>query len=128
MATKGASNRYGNTRGGRKGHPTCHTGFQWARGFNHSTLQDHYNRHGTQVGSPTKGSYSAHAVTFANTINRRDCVSFVDSRGSTYKYNKRTNEFAVITKAGIVVTYYKPSDGYQYYLAQKKGKSRNVRS
>lgn len=125
MATKGASNRYGNARGGRNGHPTSHTGFQWAKGFNKTTLQDHFDRHGLQVGTPTKESYAAHAVKFANTVNREDCVSFVDQRGSTYKYNKKTNEFAVITKRGVVVTYYKPTDGFKYYLKEKKGKVKN---
>ena len=40
MATKGASNRYGNARGGRQGRPTQHTGFAWAKAFNKSTLAD----------------------------------------------------------------------------------------
>ena len=91
------------------------------------TLQDHFNRHGAQVGTPTKESYAAHAVKFANTVNRQDCVSFVDAKGSTYKYNKKTNEFAVITKKGIVVTYFKPTDGYSYYLNEKKGKANHGR-
>ena len=127
MATKGASNRYGNAKGGRNGHPTPHTGYQWAKGFNRNTLQDHFNRHGSQVGTPTKESYAAHAVKFAHTVNRQDCVSFIDGKGSTYKYNKKTNEFAVITKKGIVVTYFKPTDGYLYYLNEKKGKSNHGR-
>ena len=127
MATKGASNRYGNSRGGRNGHPTEHIGYQWAKAFNKNTLQDHFDRHGSQVGTPSKESYAAHAVKFANTVNRKDCVSFIDKRGSTYKYNKVTNEFAIITKKGIVVTYYKPADGYKYYLGQKKGRARNAR-
>ena len=33
MATKGASNHYGNARHGRQGHITTHTGFAWAKGF-----------------------------------------------------------------------------------------------
>ncbi|MCR5800458.1 MAG: hypothetical protein K6G69_10320 [Lachnospiraceae bacterium] len=124
MATKGASNRYGNARGGRNGHPTVHIGFQWARAFNKYTLQDHYDRHGAQVGASSKESYEAHAVKFANTVNRKDCVSFIDGKGSTYKYNRVTNEFAVITKKGIVITYFKPTAGYIYYLNEKKGKAR----
>ncbi|MBP5490321.1 MAG: hypothetical protein J6Y10_06955 [Lachnospiraceae bacterium] len=124
MSNKGASNRYGNTRNGRQGHPTSHTGFAWARGFNNTTAQDHFNRHGSQVGAPTLSSYVAKAVSYANTVNRKDVESFVDSRGSTYKYNKVTNEFAVITRSGVVVTYYKPADGRAYYLAQKKEKAK----
>ncbi len=118
MATKGASNRYGNSRGSSLGHATKHTGFAWAKGFNKTTLDDHYQRHGSQVKSDSKESYIAHSVRFANTIDRKNCVSFVDKRGTTYKFNKRTDEFAIITKKGIVVTYYKTDRGYSYYLDQ----------
>lgn len=34
MATKGASNRYGNSRGSSPGRITEHTGFAWAKDFN----------------------------------------------------------------------------------------------
>lgn len=121
MATKGPSNHYGNTRGGRDEHPTKHTGYAWAKGFNRSTLQDHFDRHGEQMGCPTKESYAAHAVKFANTIDRKSCVSFVAKNGTTYKYNKNTGTFAIITKAGIVITYFRPKGGYDYYKAQIGG-------
>lgn len=124
MSTKGASNHYGNARGGRKGAITSHTGFAWAKAFNKNTLEDHFNRHGEQMGCPTKESYNANAVSFANTVDRKNCVSFIDSHGSTYKYNKATNTLAIITKEGIVVTYYKPKDGYSYYLREKGSKKR----
>ena len=125
MATKGASNRYGNSRGSSPGHITEHTGFAWAKDFNKKTLLDHFERHGAQMSSDTTSSYAAHAIKFANTIDRKYCVSFIDERGSTYKYNKKTNEFAIITKKGVVVTYYKPEKGYKYYMYQKKMKGRN---
>lgn len=76
------------------------------------------------MGTDTKESYASHAVKLANTVDRENCVSFIDSKGSTYKYNKVTNEFAIITKKGYVVTYYKPEDGYDYYLSQKEKKKR----
>ena len=33
MATKGASNRYGNTKNGKQGHKTQYIGFAWAKSF-----------------------------------------------------------------------------------------------
>lgn len=45
--------------------------------------------------------------------------SFCDKNFSTYKYNIKTNEFAIIDKKGYVITYFKPADGYKYYLKQK---------
>lgn len=126
MATKGASNRYGAGRGSRQHKPTEHTGFGWAKEFNKNTLQDHFNRHGSQMGCHNKDAYEAHAVKFANTVDRKNCVSFIDKNNSTYKYNKKTNEFAIITKDGFVVTYYSPKGGYDYYKAQER-KWKNVK-
>ena len=71
-----------------------------------------------QQGCPTKDSYNANAVKFANTVDRKNNVSFVARNGTTYKYNKNNGTFAIITKRGIVVTYFKPKDGYDYYKAQ----------
>lgn len=124
MSTKGASNHYGNARGGKQGTITKHTGFAWAKAFNKSTLDAHFIRHGEQMGCPGKESYNANAVSFANTIDRKNCVSFIDKRGSTYKYNKATNALAIIKKDGIVITYYKPKDGYNYYLKEERNKKR----
>ena len=70
-------------------------------------------------------AYAARAVKFANTVDKKNCVSFVDSEmGSTYKYNKVTNEFAIITKDGYIVAYYKPKGGYGYYKSQKANRGK----
>jgi hypothetical protein len=120
MATKGASNHYGNARGGRQGHITSHTGFAWAKNFNKSTLQAHAEKHGQQYG--TEG-YAAHAVTFANRVDRVNHVSYVRKDGTTVKYSKATNEFAIIDKHGIVKTYYRPTRGiYEYYNDRRNHK------
>lgn len=119
MATKGPSNRYGNSRGGMQGRPTQHTGYAWAKAFNKSTLADHFRHHGEQVGCKTKESYNAKAVRFANTVDRKHCVSFKARNGTTYKFNNKTGEFAIVKKDGIVITYFKPKDGYDYYKSQK---------
>lgn len=73
---------------------------------------------------PVMESYNAKAVSFANTVDRKNCVSFIDKHGSTYKYNKVTNTLAIIRKNGIVITFYKPKDGYDYYLREKRNKAR----
>lgn len=68
--------------------------------------------------------YVAHAVQFANTIDRRNNVSFIDIKGSTYKYNMHTHEFAIIDKRGYVITHYIPTDGINYYNSEKSKKGR----
>lgn len=125
MSTKGASNHYGNAKHGSPGIATKHIGFAWAKDFNKATLSQHFLDHGSQMGCQSKESYAAHAVSFANYIDRNNVVSFVDKNGTTYKYNKLTNTFAIITKTGYVVTFFKPSDGYQYYLKQKKERNKH---
>lgn len=124
MSTKGASNHYGNSRGSSQGHSTKHTGYAWAKDFNKKTLDDHFARHGKQMNTDTIESYVAHAVKFANTVDRENCVSFIDKKDTTYKYNLRTNEFAIITKKGYVITYYKPTDGMDYYKSLKKSREK----
>ncbi len=124
MATKGAGNHYGNARGGRQGQITTHTGFAWAKGFNKKTLDIHVGEHAKQMGCMNANEYVSKVIHFANTVDRENCVSFIAKNDSTYKYNRKTNEFAIITKDGYVVTYYKPEKGYQYYLKEKKNKER----
>ena len=119
MSTKGASNRYGNARGGKQGHETENTGYAWAKNFNKATLQRHYEDHGEQVGANSPESYRAKAVHFANLVDRKNCITMKASNGTTYKYNRVTHEFAMITKKGIVITYFKPKDGMKYFKKQK---------
>lgn len=45
----------------------------------------------------------------------------LDKNGSTYKYNKKSNELAIISKDGTVITYFKPKDEYNYYKQKKRG-------
>ena len=84
------------------------------------TWFDRINEYGKELGLDSKESYKQHAIKFANTVDRKNCVSFVDvNSGATYKYNKKTSELAIITKDGYVATYFKPKDGYSYYKKEK---------
>lgn len=74
---------------------------------------------------PTKESYNAKAVKFANTIDRKNSVSFVARNGTTYKFNKVSGAFVIINKRGIVTTYFRPKNGYQYYKSQLKKARKN---
>ena len=60
------------------------------------------------MGFASKTEYAQHAIKFANTIDKKNCVSFIDKNDSTYKYNKKTNELVVVHKDGTVITYFKP--------------------
>ena len=116
MASKGASNHFGNARGSNKGHATEHIGYAWAKDFNKKTLKKHFNDHGKEMGYIDINSYKAAAIHFANYIDRENCVSVVDKKGTTFKFNKVTNEFAMIDKKGCVITYYLLDGGYERFL------------
>ena len=118
MATKGASNRYTNTKGSINN--TKNINYSWAKDFNENSLKIHFRNHGKDMGIENEESYKQHAIKFANTIDKKNCESFVDKEtGATYKYNKVTNEFEIIKKNGYIATYFKPKDGYNYYKNQK---------
>lgn len=120
MGTKGASNRYGNTTGGKQGKATEHINFSWAKDFNKHSLVEHYNEHGNKNEFGSIESYKQHAIRFANNVDRKNYKSFVDrNTGKTYKYSPKTNELVVVDKHGYIVTYFKPKKGYGYYIKQK---------
>lgn len=120
MSTKGASNRYGNAGNGNRGHATIHTGFPWAKDFDRSTLDWHNDEHMKSLGFSSKEEYRAHAVSFANRVDRTNNISYVRPNGDTVKFNKKTGEFAVISKAGFVKTYFKPKNGIEYYNKDRR--------
>ncbi len=120
MATKGASNRYGNTRHGKQGKITDNTGFPWAKNFNKYSLKRHVKEHMNSLGFSSEYDYVAHAVKFANYIDRKNHVSYIRPNGQTVKYSKKTGELVIVDKKGYVTTYFKPDKGYEYYLGDRR--------
>ena len=116
MATKGASFRYGNSKGSNhRGEATKHIGYPWAKGFNKNGLDRHFDEHGAEFGCNTKDEYAAKAIGFANTIDRDNFKSVKDSKGTTYKYDPRDGRLAIITKDGYVVSYHHTGKKFTYY-------------
>lgn len=120
MATKGASNRYGNTKGSNhQGIATKQIGYPWAKGFNKKGLDRHFDEHGAEFGCKTKEEYAARAINFANHIDKENYKSVVDYKRTTYKYDPRDGRLAIITKDGYVVSYHHTGKKFTYY--PKKG-------
>lgn len=119
MATKGASYRYGTPRG--KNSPSNPRGvnYAWAKDFNKNSLVVHFDKHSKEFGLSSIESYRQHAIKFANTVDMKNCRAFVDINGTTYKFNNKTGELAIVSKNGIVISYYKVSNGFRY--VDKKG-------
>lgn len=82
-------------------------------------LETHYNKHSVEFGkSITKEEY----VTRANNLLRLsksrvydDVHTITRSDGSQSIYRSSTNEFLVVTKDGNIRTYFKPTDGREYW-------------
>ena len=119
MATKGASNRYGTPRGKNSLSNPRGVNYGWAKDFNKNSLGEHFDRHGKEFGLSSAESYKQHALKFANTVDKKNCRAYVDINGTTYKFNNKTGELAIVSKNGIVISYYKVSNGFRY--VDKKG-------
>lgn len=120
MSSKGASNRYTTTRGGRNNTSSPHINYAWAKSFNKQLLNSHFKKHGNQMCCNSKESYNAKSVKFANTIDKKNCISYVRKNGTTVKFNKETGVFSTISKKGIVSTYFKPRTGIIYYTNDRR--------
>lgn len=105
MATKGPSNRYGN----KNGAASSHINYPYAiPKYIGSNPKDHMSKHFSDFGVDNKDDYLAKAVNFANDVDYVNYDSYVDSSGTTYKYNKKNNALLLVSKEGGIITYYKP--------------------
>ena len=122
MPTKGPSNRYGTPRGQYTTNNPSGVNFQWAKDFNKRSLKTHFKKHSKEFKIDSIVSYRQHALRFCNYVDFKNNDVRVDCKGTTYKFNKRTKELALITKEGIIVSYYKANKGFSYN-DKEKGKT-----
>jgi RHS repeat-associated protein len=71
-------------------------------------LMDHFNRHGGDFGHATAASYQAAADRFMMGNRGTGILEKVRPNGDVVRFNPATNEFGVLTKDGVLRTYYKP--------------------
>lgn len=104
MSTKGKSNLYGR---GKRGKPDSKIGYKYAKYLSSNKELEHINKHGIREMNLTPNQYKSRAVAFANKVDEINHFSFTSERGLTYKYSLTTGEYAIITKGGIIATYFK---------------------
>lgn len=121
---KGPSNRYKHTRGFKFLKYSKHISYDWAKYFNKKTLKIHFKEHGKNMGYINIEEYKQHAIRFANAINEKEFVSFIDKNYTTYKYNNKTNELVLVKNDGTIITYFKPKEAYEYYKNEKRKKTK----
>lgn len=56
----------------------------------------------------------------ARAVVSRSGVATAKRSGDTLYYDRRTNEFAVVSAKGVLRTYFKPSNGERYWEKQKQ--------
>ena len=80
-------------------------------------LDSHYDKHKGEFGSITKDEYLMKANELINSEGD-NILTKVRNNGDILYYNSSTNEFAVKTKDGFLRTFFKPSEGLEYFKRQ----------
>ena len=70
------------------------------------TLQDHFNRHGSNFGANNTDNYAKQANDFYN--NRNNYQIKVDEKGIIRVYDSKTNTFGAYNPDGTTKTFFKP--------------------
>jgi hypothetical protein len=82
-------------------------------------LMDHFRKHGAEFGYETAKQYLQGAQRL---VSGEGIETFVRASGDTLFYDAATNEFAVLSKEGVIRTYFKPERGIEYWLTQIGGR------
>lgn len=98
----------GETEGSGNGSP-----ISWG---NESTLQDHFERHGSDFGAKRPNEYTQKANEFYN--NRSKYKVKVDENGVIRIYDPQTNTFGSYNSDGTTRTFFKPIGGQNYFNSQ----------
>lgn len=83
---------------------------------NASTLQDHFKRHGSDFKAKDADDYArkAHAMYLA----RDQYQVKIDDEGTIRVYDAKTRAFGAYNRDGTTKTFFKPSDGQDYFDRQ----------
>ena len=83
---------------------------------NATLLNDHYEKHGKEMGYASAASYLEAANAVVN--NPKSLHKIEAEDGDDVYYLESTNEFVVVSKDGFIRTYFYPEDGIDYYNRQ----------
>ena len=79
-------------------------------------LNNHYEKHGKEMGFNSPEEYEQAAAAVVNNPNALHKTEKED--GDDAYYVEKTNEFVVVSTDGYIRTYFNPSDGINYYKRQ----------
>jgi RHS repeat-associated protein len=102
-----------NTSGSVSPGPSGNLAPSWGRP---ETLQDHFERHGKDVGAKNAQDYAAKAQEFRDAALKNPNAEFrIDSKGVLRIYDPATNTFAAYNANDTTRTFYKPTNGVAYW-------------
>ncbi len=79
-------------------------------------LNEHYEKHGIEMGFASAKEYEAAA---SDVVNNPDALHKIEKEdGDDIYYIEATNEFVVVSTDGYLRTYFWPSSGIKYYNKQ----------
>lgn len=79
-------------------------------------LEQHFRKHGGEMGFATKEDYLRAAQAL---VRGGPGVETLRRGGDTLFYKEQTNEFAVLSDRNVIRTYFRPDDGRRYWERQK---------
>lgn len=83
---------------------------------NQKLLDQHYNKHGKEMGFKSAAAYEAAA---SKVINNPNALHKTEKEDGDYVYYvKSSNEFVILSTDGYIRTYFNPSGGLDYYNRQ----------
>ena len=98
---------------------TVESGYTAEPGYtfsNKELLEEHYKKHGKEMGFETPEAYEAAASAVVNDPRALHKLEAED--GDDVYYIEDTNEFVIVSKRGYLRTYFKPDAGKRYYDKQ----------
>lgn len=96
--------------------PTPEVKYTKYRFRNYNLLDQHYEKHGIEMGFDSRESYEKAA---SDVINNPKALHKTEAEDGDYVYYvEDTNEFVVLSKDGYIRTYFLPSGGKKYYDRQ----------
>lgn len=83
---------------------------------NQDLLEEHYLKHGRDMGFSSASSYEAAASSVVQ--NSASLHKTEAEDGDDVYYLEETNEFVIVSTDGYIRTYFKPDDGIRYFNRQ----------
>lgn len=92
------------------------SGKNYLRFRNYKLLDQHFEKHGKEMGFKNREDYEAAAA--AVVVNPEALHKTEAEDGDDVYYVESTNEFVIVSKDGYIRTYFLPSGGLKYYERQ----------